>query len=397
MNDPGQILAHVRAQRDEMIGLLADLVRIETPSDVPAAQGPALDLLRAHLEESGFRCRHLPGRRSGGMLLALPHRSRKGQPRQLLLGHVDTVWPMGTLETMPLRIAGNRIEGPGVYDMKGGLVQMLFALRALVELGLPPEAEPVVFVNSDEETGSRESTRHIVRFARCCHRAFVMEPSLGPTGKLKTARKGVGRFTVHVQGEPAHAGLDPGGGVSAILELSHQIQHLFEWNDPDGGISLNVGKVEGGTSVNVVAPRSSAEVDLRVPTIEAARRMERKIFHLAPRHPGARITVEGGIRRPPMEPTPRNRGLWEQARQVAAFLSLEIEEGTAGGASDGNTASLYTATLDGLGAVGNGAHARHEHILIDAMLERTALLACLLLAPVRASLTAAPANRRVHA
>ena len=391
MNFSDQMLAHISAKRDEMVDFVLNLARIETPSDVPTAPGPAFELLRAHLQASGFHCRHIAGRRSGGMLLALPRNPRKGHPRQLLLGHIDTVWPIGTLTAMPLRINGNRIEGPGVYDMKGGLAQMLYALRALAALNLTPPVEPVVFINSDEETGSRESTRHIVRLARCCRRAFVMEPSLGPTGKLKTARKGVGRFTVRVQGEPAHAGLDPGGGVSAILELSHQIQHLFSLNDPDAGVSINVGKVEGGTSVNVIAPRSSADIDLRVPTLEAARRMERQILHLTPQHPGARISVEGGIRRPPMEPTPRNRRLWEQTRDMATAMGLTIDEATAGGASDGNTASLYTATLDGLGAVGNGAHAHHEHLLIDAMLERTALLACLLMAPLQAT-----AHAKVH-
>jgi glutamate carboxypeptidase len=282
---------------------------------------------------------------------------------------------------MPVGTRDGVIRGPGVYDMKGGLAQMVFALRALRALGLEPSVTPVVFVNSDEESGSRESTRHIRRLARVAERAFVLEPSLGPRGKLKTARKGVGRFSVVVRGQAAHAGLDPTRGASAILELSYLIQALFALNDPARGVTVNVGTIDGGLSPNVVAPESRAVVDVRVPTAEDARRVEESILGLAPVTPGVKISVEGGMGRPPMERTPRNQRLWKRARKLAEALGLELEESMAGGASDGNTTSLFTATLDGLGAVGDGAHAPHEFVYVDRMLERCALLAILVMEP----------------
>jgi glutamate carboxypeptidase len=229
--------------------------------------------------------------------------------------------------------------------------------------------------------GSRESTRHIRRLARLAERAFVLEPSLGPSGKLKTARKGAGRFTVSVEGEAAHAGLDPGKGSSAILELSYLIQALFALNDPERGTTVNVGTIDGGLGPNVVAPRSSAVVDVRVPTRDEARRVQEAITSLEPVTPGVTLRVEGCMGRPPIERTPRNRRLWERACELGADLGLTLEEGVAGGASDGNTTSLYTATLDGLGGVGDGAHARHEFVFADRMVERCALLTLLLLEP----------------
>ncbi len=204
------------------------------------------------------------GRRSGGHLYARPEWRGRRTPAQLLLGDCDTVWPLGTLAKMPVKVKDGVITGPGVYDIKGGLAQMVFALRALRDLGLNPPLTPVVFVYSDEEIGSRGSTRHIRRHARVAEKAFVMEPSLGPSGKLKTARKGVGRFSIVVEGEAAHAGLDPEGGASAILELSYLIQALFALNDPVHGTTVNVGTIDGGLSPNVVAPESRALVDVRV-------------------------------------------------------------------------------------------------------------------------------------
>jgi glutamate carboxypeptidase len=251
-------------------------------------------------------------------------------------------------------------------------------LRAL---GLEPSVTPVVFINSDEEMGSRESKRHIRRLARVVNRAFVLEPSLGEEGKLKTARKGAGSFSITIQGKAAHAGLDPGGGASAILELSYVIQALHALNDLQRGTSVNVGVVEGGLRSNVVAPQSKALVDVRVLNWEEAHRIKEAILSLSPVTPGVRLHIEGGIGRPPMERTPRNRRLWETARELGTTIGVELEEGVAGGASDGNATSLFTATLDGLGAVGGGAHARHEFVFIDRMVERSALLALLLMEP----------------
>jgi glutamate carboxypeptidase len=302
-------------------------------------------------------------------------------PLQLLLGHADTVWPVGTLNDMPLEIGEGVMRGPGVYDMKAGLVQILYALRALHDLHLRPSVTPLVFVNSDEEIGSGESTSHIRRLARIANRAFVFEPSLGMDGKLKTARKGVGRFTVVVKGKAAHAGLDPGAGASAILELSYVIQKLFALNDPQKGITVNVGMIDGGLRPNVIAPESRAVVDVRMLTREDARHIEEQIRALRPVSPDITLEIDGRISRVPMEHTPRNRALWETAKRLGREIGLDLADGVAGGASDGNTTSLWTATLDGLGAVGDGAHARHEFIYFDKLVERGALLALLLLAP----------------
>ena len=382
-----EIRGYLEQQTEAMVGLLEQFVAVETPSDVPESQQPMLDLLADAFATLDYRTTRLPARRRyGGHLYARPrHRKPVGRGHaetrrwQLLIGHCDTVWKIGTLEQMPLERDGDVLRGPGVYDMKAGLVEIIFALKALKALGLDPEVEPVVFSNSDEEVGSRESTRYIRQLAAGADRAFVLEPSLGPDGRLKTARKGVGRFVIRVVGKAAHSGLDPTAGASAILELSHVIQKLFALNDPERGASVNVGLIDGGVRANVVAPESSAIVDVRVVSHEDADRIESAITSLVAETPGVSIEVEGSIGRPPLERTEANRQLWRIASDLARELEFELTEGIAGGASDGNTTSLYTATLDGLGAVGDGAHADHEHIRVSQLPERCALLATLLL------------------
>jgi glutamate carboxypeptidase len=291
------------------------------------------------------------------------------------------VWALGTVETMPVGIQDGRLTGPGVYDMKAGLVQGIFALRALRDLGLTPAVTPAFFIDSDEEIGSLESIPRLERAARRMKRVFVLEPSLGPEGKLKTRRKGSLRFTIKIQGRAAHSGLDPEKGASAILELSRVIQRLYELADPERGITVNVGVVAGGLRANVVAPEARAELDVRVLAWEDALRLERTIQDLTAVTPGTTLEAQGGIDRPPLEATPGNRLLWEAAQRRAAELGIPLAEGTAGGASDGSLTSRFVPTLDGLGAVGDGAHALHEHVLVDRMSERAALLALLLLEP----------------
>ena len=384
---PRQLLDYLHSRQTEMRSLLEELVLAESPSDVPAAQQKVLALLQKELEERDYRVRRIRGRQTGGHLLAVPNIRRKSnlgdryhhQPIQLLLGHCDTVWPLGTLEKMPLVLRQGKMYGPGVYDMKAGLVQTIFALEAVN--GFSPQITPVILINSDEEIGSYESTPQIRRLAKIAARAFVMEPSLGPTGKLKTRRKGVGEFTIRIIGQAAHAGLDPEKGVSSILELSFVVQKLFELNDPQRGITVNVGKIDGGIRPNVVAPESQAVVDVRVLHPEDVPRIEAAILRLQPTTPDTQLIVEGKIERPPMEKTPGNQQLWQLAQQAASELGIEIESGTAGGSSDGNLTSLYTPTLDGLGAVGDAAHAPGEFIYLDQIVERAALLAQLLLAP----------------
>ncbi|WP_456425219.1 M20 family metallopeptidase [Rhodocaloribacter sp.] len=376
------IRAYLTEHEEEMIDFLKALVLAESPSNVPEAQAGVQRLLAGALAELDFDVRRIPGRgRSGGHLYARPRRRARGRPAQLLLGHCDTVWPPGTLDEMPFEVRGDEVRGPGVFDMKGGLAMIVFALRALGTLGRTPPVTPVVFINSDEEIGSVESQSYLRMLARRVERVYVLEPALGLSGKLKTARKGVGRFVIHVRGVGAHAGLDPGAGVSAILELSHVIQKLHALNDLERGVTVNVGLIDGGQRPNVVAPVSKAVVDVRVPTREEARRVEAAIRSLKPTTPGATLTIEGRVGRPPMERTPRNRALWHAARAAARALDIPLEEGCAGGGSDGNITSLFTATLDGLGAVGEGAHARHEFAFRDKLTERCALLALLILHP----------------
>lgn len=378
--DPVAILAHLQAQQEAMVDLLQRLVAIESPSLQPAAQQPVFDLLSERLAALDFHVQRVPGQLTGGVLYARPRARQRGAPVQLLLGHGDTVWPVGTVAAMPVRRDGNRLAGPGAFDMKGGLVVLLYALQALHDLGLRPALTPVALINADEEIGSPESTRHIRRLAQAAARVFVLEPGFGPQGHLKTARKGVLRFDVTVQGKSAHAGLAPQEGVSAILELAHVIQQLFALNDWEHGISVNVGQVSGGTRPNVVASEARAVVDVRVPTVADAERISAAILGLRATLPGAVVTVERVSASLPLEPTARNQRLWQQAQDTGRLLGLELESVAVGGASDGNTTSRFTATLDGLGPVGDGAHAAHEHVLVDRLPERAALLALLLLA-----------------
>jgi glutamate carboxypeptidase len=383
MSDPEirRIVDYLRGERDGMVELLRRLALAESPSDNPAAVAPVLAMLTAELERMGMAVRRFRGRVSAGTLFARPRPRNAERPLQLLVGHCDTVWPVGTIGRMPVRVEGETVRGPGVFDMKGGLVQMLYALRAVRELGLSSPADSVVVINSDEEIGSPDSTALIRRVARRALRAFILEPAFGTAGKLKTARKASGCFTVTVTGRAAHAGINPEQGASAILEMSHQIQKLFALNDAARGITVNVGTIDGGLRANVVAAEVRATVDVRVRTRADAVAVEAAIRGLRPVNPETTVRVEGGIEQMPMEPAPRNQALWRMAQDLGRRLGLELDQAAVGGASDGNTTSQYTATLDGLGAVGDGAHAAHEQALIPQMVERCALLVLLLLAP----------------
>ncbi len=367
--------------KDEFIDFLSRLALVESPTHHPETIKGMHALIGPALEELGFDVRIIPGRVSGDHLYARPRRRSRRAPSQLMIGHTDTVWPLETLERMPVHVTDGRLHGPGTLDMKGGLAMMLFALRVLRAVDREPTVTPVIFMNSDEEVGSPDSQQWVRRLARVADRALVLEPSLGAKGHIKTARKGVGRFEVTIKGRAAHAGLEPELGASAILELSHVIQELHALNDPGRGTTVNVGIIDGGIRPNVVAPVARASVDVRVTSMDDGRRLEEAVAALEPTVPGVEIEVEGGIRVSPLERTPRNRVLWERARALGDELGLDLQEAMAGGGSDGNTTSLFTATLDGLGCVGDGAHADHEHVVVDPTLERCALLACLLLTP----------------
>jgi glutamate carboxypeptidase len=376
-----QVKDFILGQKDALVELLQDLVEAESPSAHPESHDSVRRILSAALMDVVYAIRE-PGIQGGVRhIFARPAKRPRDRGSQLLLGHFDTVWPIGTLDKRPFAVNGNTVRGPGVFDMKGGLAQIVLALRAIRELRLEPPLTPVVLVNADEEIGSRTSSSYIRMLARRAERAFVLEPAMGANGDIKTERKGIGRFTVTVFGKAAHAGLDPEVGASAILELSHVIQALFALNDPDKGITVNVGTVDGGIQPNVIAPHSTAVVDVRVPTAESGKAIEKAIHAIEPTTPGVRLHIEGRIGRPSMEATPRNIALWRMAKELGSELGLELRPSRAGGGSDGNTTSQYTATIDGLGPVGDGAHAEHEHLFIDKTLERAALLTLLLLSP----------------
>lgn len=376
------ILEYLAGQRDAMVEMLVSLVEKESPTDVVASQAAVQSQLSDALCELGFGVRHVPGRETGGHLFAVPEHRERGKPAQLLIGHSDTVWPLGTLETMPVVVENGHVRGPGTFDMKAGIVQGIFALRALRELGHQPPATPVWFINSDEETGSPESKRYVRLIAKHVARVFVLEPALGLVGHLKTARKGVGRFVVRVHGKAAHSGLDPTGGASAIHELMHVVQRLHAITDLERGVTVNVGVVRGGSRVNVIAAEAEAEVDVRILSASDGEAIAETIHAMRALTPGTSLEIEGGIQIPPLERTARNRLLWQAAAEAGGRLGMDLTEDISGGGSDGNTTSLYTATLDGLGPRGDGAHANHEHVEIESLVDRAALVAELLMSPV---------------
>ena len=378
-----QLLDWLSDRQEQMTDFLGRLVLAESPSLVPGSESAALRLLSDELERAGFRTRVVPGHGTGDHLFALPRTRRRNGGYQLILGHVDTVWPLGTACRGRTGRDDGCFYGPGTYDMKGGLVQLVFALAALDELGLEPALAPVVLVNSDEEIGSVDSARYIRLLARGATRAFVLEPPAGPGGLLKTRRKGVERFEVIVTGRAAHAGTNPEEGVSAILELSRVVQELFALNDVAHGVTVNVGTIDGGLRANVVAPEATALVDVRAPNEAAATAVAHAIRSLEPAKLGTTVTVRADAARPPMQATDRNRALFRRAQRLARELGLRVEEAPlVGGASDANLTSGLTATLDGLGAVGDGAHSPDEHVIVSALPQRAALLALLLLEDV---------------
>ena len=374
-----EIITYLKDNHKPMLALLKEMVAIESPSNNKKALKNVIRFLRKELEQLGFYTLHVSGKNTGGYLYARPLIRKKNTPLQLLIGHCDTVWELHTIKDMPVVQRNGKLSGPGVFDMKAGIIQILFSLRAIKALQLDLAVTPIILINTDEEIGSHESTPIIKRLSKLVHRAFVLEPPLGLEGRLKTARKGVGRFTITVKGKAAHAGLDPEKGVNAIVELSHQVQRLYAMNDFDKGITVNVGLIEGGYASNVIAAESKATIDVRVYNIEDGAYITDKIHQLKPMLDNVELRIEGRIGRPPMTQTSRNKHLWKNAEANGKLIGLNLEQATAGGGSDGNTTSLYTATLDGLGTPGDGAHATHEFIFSDKLIERTALLTLLML------------------
>src|SRR5919199_568660 len=359
-----------------MLEDLRNFVERETPStDKYLLDGFAEFLADYAASVANGRAEILPTQGSGNNV-RVSWGNEDGGPPIFLLGHYDTVWPAGTLERMPFGVTDGVATGPGVFDMKSGLVQGFWAVRALREVvGVD---RPVVFLcNSDEEIGSPTSRAIIEQEAARAAAVFVLEPSYN--GAVKTARKGVGIFHAELVGKPSHAGLDPFAGVSAIEELAHLMLDLHALSDPDTGTTVNIGVVSGGTRSNVVAATARAEIDLRVVTRAEAERMTQSILGWKPHHPELGVRLPGGMNRPPMERTDKTAHLFHRAQELAYDLGLDLEEALVGGGSDGNfCAALGVPVLDGLGAVGGGAHARQEHVLVDAMPRRAALVTRLL-------------------
>lgn len=371
----------IRAKQSAIVTVIREFVECESPSDDPAAVNRFVDLVVAKVAGEA-KVRTFPGGRCGRHLRCefnLPGRRKAGQI--LALGHSDTVWSLGTLSTMPFRQSKGRLWGPGVLDMKSGIAFFIFAMKALRELDIPVRRRVVLQLNSDEEVGSDSSRALTEEAARRSTAVLVLEPGTGLEGKLKTARKGVGAYQVRVSGKASHAGVDFEAGASAILELARQIERIAGFTNLARGITVNPGVIAGGTRSNVVAAEARAEIDIRIAQAKDEAALDKKFRSLRAFDERCAVTIEGGLNRPPMERTPGIRGLFRTARGLAAQVGVDLEESATGGGSDGNfTAALGIPTLDGLGGVGEGAHASHESILVNRIADRTALLAMLVAA-----------------
>jgi glutamate carboxypeptidase len=372
------LLAGARRKEPGLLDLIQRLVRAESPSDDKAAVDACVTMAAKHARGLGGRVKIHRQKGFGNLLEARfgPKSKTGAAKRTLLLGHLDTVWPLGTLKTMPCKLSEGQLWGPGTLDMKAGVAMALTAIEMLTEAGLL-NGEIVLLLTGDEEIGSPASRPVIERVAAECGRVFVLEPAQGLA--YKTARKGTGNFRIEVTGVAAHAGVDFEKGASAIRELARIIETVSGWTDLKRGVTVSVGVVGGGTKNNVIAAQAWAEVDLRIVRKADGPRMERKFARLKPVDRRCKLTVTGGINRPPMARTRGTVKLYQQARALAGELGFQLEEAMSGGGSDGNfTSALGIPTLDGMGAVGEGAHARHESIVAGPLALRTALLAGLL-------------------
>jgi glutamate carboxypeptidase len=373
-------LAFCQEHEGEMLSLLRKMVEIESPSDDKGAVDHMGAFLAEAFERLGGQITFYPQEAAGNHLKAEfageASDRATGKP-VLLLGHFDTVWPMGTLAKMPFHIKDGRAFGPGVYDMKAGIAMMIFALRALKETGAAHR--PVtILLDTDEEVGSTTGRPIVEATAKDCEAVLVLEPSQGPQGHLKTSRKGVGDITVRVRGRASHSGVDFEKGRSAIVELARQLLEIVKFTDLSRGITVNPGVIQGGTRSNVIAAEAWTEVDLRIARATDAKELEQKFAALKPFDPDCSIELSGGINRPPMERTEGTVRLFNLAKEIAAAIGWKLEESSTGGGSDGNfTSALGIPTLDGLGALGEGAHASNESVVIQELPQRTALLASL--------------------
>jgi glutamate carboxypeptidase len=376
MKTYSDLIGAVAKRRPQMLKMIAELVRLESPTEDRTAVNRCVTLLEAWIKASGGKSRRSKQTAAGDLLIGRFGRST-GKPL-MLLGHLDTVWPLGTLKTMPFRVGEGRAWGPGVLDMKAGVVMALTALRILMETR--ELSRPVtLMLNSDEETGSECSRSLIESLAKECAEVFVLEPAQGLAGAYKTSRKGVARYHLQVHGIAAHSGVDFTQGHSAVLELGRQIERASGFTNMARGITVNAGVIGGGTRSNVVPAEAWAEFDVRVAKAADAQRVDRRFRSLRAIDRRCTLEVEGGLNRPPMERTSGTVALFRQAATMAAGLGFQLQESATGGGSDGNfTSALGIPTLDGMGAVGEGAHGERESILLEAIIPRTALLAAMI-------------------
>ena len=372
------LLKWARKNQPALIELIRVLVECESPTDSPEGVNRCINLLADSIRDIAD-CRTIATNASTGRILVCRFRlSGRRTSRILALGHSDTVWPIGTLGSMPFRQRAGKLWGPGVLDMKAGLALFVFAVRALIENNIACGREVTLLVNPDEETGSAASRTFTEKLAREAECVIVLEPGAGTEGHVKTSRKGTGAYRIEVHGTAAHAGVDFEKGASAIVELSRQIAKIAEFTDPKRGITVNPGVISGGTRANVIAAQASVEIDVRVARTADAKLLAKNFAALKPFDRRCRMEVTGGLRRPPMERTPRIAQLYRKAHTLAAELGIALGESATGGGSDGNfTAALGIPTLDGIGAVGEGAHAVHENVRVDRLADRMALLALL--------------------
>jgi glutamate carboxypeptidase len=369
-------LGDAQAARDAYVATLRELVELESPT----SDKRAVDALGAHLEKvlaaKGWSVSKHPREAVGDVLEAT--RGGAGGPATLLLTHMDTVWPLGTLEVMPARDDGERFWGPGALDMKAGIAAAIHAVDLLDAKGLAPRGGVTLLVTSDEEVGSGASRALIEDLARRHDRVLVLEPGRDD-GALKVGRKGVGGYKVTFKGRSAHAGNDPASGASALRELAHFLLYVEDLADDVAGTTVNLTVARGGIASNVIAEEAVASVDLRVLKASEAERVDAAVRAYRPRDVRVTVSIEGGLNRPPLEKTAANAALFEEAVAVGGALGLELTGAVVGGGSDGNfTSALGVPTLDGLGSVGAGPHAREEHIHVPRTLARVALLAGLL-------------------
>ena len=364
------------ARREAILKSIRELVELETKSREESRLNEIAGFVAAQLREIGGQVEMIPQTGYGTHLLARFDFGHGGAGRSVLVvGHLDTVWPVGTLERLPFRVTPEgRAHGPGIFDMKSGVAIAVESLRTIVSLRLSTKRPVTLLLTCDEEIGSRTSRPLVEEEAKNAAVALILEPPISG-GVVKTGRKGIGTFTVRALGRAAHAGLDPEKGVNAIVELAHQTLRLSALNDYGRGVTVSVGLVEGGSALNVVPASASAKVDVRFWTREDGENLIAAIRGLTPVTAGAKIEVSGGINRPPMPRSEKNIALYEHARALAAELGFELKDEVVGGGSDGNfIAAMGVPTLDGLGVDGAGAHAEHEHIVIDDIPRRAALL-----------------------